>query len=121
MSLEQAKTLVAEVLIKGKSLLNPQAPHDLEAHPINQADVPPPGSDQRGHGGGVYRFVHPCHLDRRQQILLERTYCFQAQALLYQGRSFHQHVIVRQELLVGAQYADPVPLCFMVMGVVAVQ
>jgi hypothetical protein len=95
------EALTLEVAVEGERALDTPPAHELEAHPVDERDLPSSGREQRRDPCSVKFLVHPDELEGREQVLVQRPDGAAAEAPLHERRRLEDDVAVGDELLPG--------------------
>jgi hypothetical protein len=118
---DAGESLLGEVGIESENRLNASSPHDFEAYTVHETQISLGCRKKSTHPGPVYGVRNPFHTYNRQYILLKGSDRCNAQAMLYESKTFDKDIIrCNGDILIG-QESDPGVSCVFMVCVVSIK
>jgi len=117
---DRLEALFLEVRVEAEDPTHADAPHDLEADAIHEAQLAPPCSENSGNASPVKQLVDPVNPQQRTNALLELSGRLDSPASLQERERLDQDLVCGKQWLVSCAERVPQPHGFLVLNTVSV-
>ena len=115
------KSLLFEMVIKGKNGLYSRGAHELKADTVHKTERVSRCGQKGCDAGAVHFRGNKLNINKREDVLLKSTYGFQSETVLHKGKGLYENVITCYKPMLSPEQLSPYLCCLLVIGIIPVK